>query len=130
MLNSVILLGRLTKTPEVKYTSTAKVVCQFTLAVDDGYGDNKTTSFIPIVVWGKTAEMCGNNLDKGHRVVVNGRLQIRSYTAKDGGTRYATEVVANSVEFIERRGANAPAQSGFEGMGTTQNEVDVEEIAF
>ena len=130
MLNSVILLGRLTKTPEVKYTANAKVVCQFTIAVDDSYGENKTTSFIPIVVWGKVAEVCGNNLDKGHRVVINGRLQIRSYADKDGATRYATEVIANSVEFIERRGNNAQQQQsggGFEGMGTAMN---FEEPAF
>ncbi len=129
MLNSVILLGRLTKTPEVKYTSTSKVVCQFMLAVDDGYGENKTTSFIPIVVWGKTAELCGNNLDKGHRVIVNGRLQIRSYTAKDGGARYATEVIANSIEFVEKRGSNQQsAGGGFEGMGSVSS--DNIEVAF
>ena len=121
-MNLTILLGRLAADPEVRYTQSGKVVCQFTLAVDDNYGENKTTSFIKIIVWGKVAELCGNSLTKGQRALVDGRLQIRSYEAKDGsGKRWVTEVVASSVQFLDRKatGQNtqtAPAED-FESMG-------------
>lgn len=104
-MNKVILMGRLTKDPEVRYTQTGKVVTQFILAVDRPFKDadgNKETDFIPVVVWGKAAELVGNSCQKGHRLLVDGRLQIRSYEVKEGGKRWATEVIANSVEFIER----------------------------
>ena len=63
----------------------------------------READFIAIVVWGKIAELCGNSLTKGQRALVDGRLQIRSYDAKDGTKRWVTEVIANSVEFIERK---------------------------
>lgn len=105
-MNKVILMGRLTRDPEVRYTQTGKVVCQFTLAVDRPFANQegqKKADFIAIVVWGKIAELCGNSLTKGQRALVDGRLQIRSYDAKDGTKRWVTEVIANSVEFIERK---------------------------
>ena len=88
-MNKIILLGRLTKDPEVRYTSTSKVVAQFTLAVDRPYSKDKQreADFIPVVIWGKQAEICGNYLSKGQRVLVEGRLQIRKYEAKDGQNR-------------------------------------------
>ena len=101
-MNKVILTGRLTKEPEVRYTPTGKAVASFTLAVDNGFGENKKTDFIPIVVWGNSAEFCGNNLNKGSKVLVDGRLQVRSYDAKDGSKRYVTEVIANFLEALER----------------------------
>lgn len=101
-MNKVILVGRLTKEPEVRYTPTGKAVASFALAVDNGFGENKKTDFIPIVVWGNSAEFCGNNLNKGSKVLVDGRLQVRSYDAKDGSKRYVTEVVANYLEALER----------------------------
>lgn len=107
-MNKVILMGRLTKDPDVKYTQTGKVVAQFTLAVDRPFKDvngNKEADFIPIVVWGKAAELVGNSCQKGHRLLVDGRLQIRSYEAKDGTKRWVTEIIANGVEFIERKAA-------------------------
>ena len=101
-MNKVILVGRLTKEPEVRYTPNGKAVASFTLAVDNGFGENKKTDFIPIVVWGNSAEFCGNNLSKGSKVLVDGRLQVRSYDAKDGSKRYVTEVIANYLEALER----------------------------
>ena len=101
-MNKVILTGRLTKEPEVRYTPNGKAVASFTLAVDNGFGENKKTDFIPIVVWGNSAEFCGNNLNKGSKVLIDGRLQVRSYDAKDGSKRYVTEVVANYLEALER----------------------------
>ena len=103
-MNKAILVGRLTKEPEVRYTQGGKVVATFTLAVDRYTGnDKREADFIPIVVWGKVAEVCGNSLSKGQRVLVDGRLQIRSYDGKDGQKRWVTEVIAQSVEFLERK---------------------------
>ncbi len=106
-MNKIILLGRLTKDPEVRYTSTGKVVCQFTLAVDRPFANQegqREADFIPVVIWGKQAETCGNSLSKGQRALVEGRLQIRSYDGKDGVKRWITEVIADRFEFIERKG--------------------------
>ena len=120
-MNKVVLLGRLTKDCDVRYTQTGKVVCQFTMAVDRPFNKDgqKEADFIPVVLWGKQAEVAGNSLQKGHRVLVEGRLQIRSYDDNNGNKRYVTEVIANSFEFIERKGdggnANADFAAGFGG---------------
>ena len=109
-MNKVVLMGRLTRDPDVRYTQTGKVVTQFTLAVDRPFANQegqREADFIAIVVWGKIAELCGNSLTKGQRALVDGRLQIRSYDAKDGTKRWVTEIIANSVEFIERRSDTA-----------------------
>ena len=118
-MNKIILMGRLVRDPEVRYTQTGKVVCQFTIAVDRPFSNQegqREADFIPVIVWGKQAELCGNSLAKGQRVLVEGRLQIRSYDAKDGSKRWVTEVIANSSEFIERRSdfanGGAPASAG------------------
>lgn len=105
-MNRVQILGRLTKDPEVRYVTSGKVVTSFTLAVDRPFLNQegqREADFIPVVVWGKAAELCGNSLAKGHRILVEGRLQIRSYDGKDGNRHWVTEVIANSVEFIERK---------------------------
>ena len=105
-MNKVILMGRLTRDPEVRYTQTGKVVCQFTLAVDRPFANQegqREADFIPVVIWGKQAETCGNSLTKGQRALVEGRLQIRSYDGKDGNKRWITEVIADRFEFIERK---------------------------
>ena len=116
-MNKIVLMGRLTKDPEVRYTQSGKVVCQFTIAVDrpfSGEDGKKEADFIPIIVWGKPAEIAGNSLAKGHRVLVEGRLQIRSYDDNKGVKRWVGEVIANSFEFIERKtdgNSSAPAAS-------------------
>ena len=101
-MNSIILIGRLTKDPELRYTQAGKAVCSFTLAVDRPYsGDKKEADFINIVVWNKVGENCAQYLSKGRKVAVQGRLQIRNYEDDKGYKKYITEVVANSVEFLE-----------------------------
>lgn len=101
-MNSIILIGRLTKDPELRYTQAGKAVCSFTLAVDRPYsGENKEADFINIVVWNKVGENCAQYLKKGRKAAVQGRLQIRSYEDDKGYKKYITEVVANSVEFLE-----------------------------
>lgn len=119
-MNKIILLGRLTKDPEVRYTQNGKVVCQFTIAVDrpfTGQDGKKEADFIPIILWGKPAELAGNTITKGQRVLVEGRLQIRSYDAQDGSKRWVAEVIANGFEYIERK-QDASQQSPMESFGT------------
>lgn len=89
-MNRIILLGRLVKDPEVRVTTTDKTVCTFTLAVDrpfSGKDGQKEVDFINIVAWNKTAEVVGNNVSKGQRLLVEGRLQIRKYQDKQGQNR-------------------------------------------
>lgn len=119
-MNKAILVGRLTKDPEVKYTLTGKMVATFTLAVDRGYQKDKAreADFVPIVVWGQPAEFCGNYLNKGSKILVDGRLQIRSYE-KDGQRRYVTEVVANSVEALGSQRKSATMDPDIESIANS-----------
>jgi single stranded DNA-binding protein (ssb) len=105
-MNKVILVGRLAQDPEVRYTQSGKAVASFSLAVNRFSGQGqKEADFIPIVAWEKLAETCGNNLTKGQRVLIEGRLQIRSYEANDGQKRRVAEVIAQNMEFLERKQA-------------------------
>ncbi len=104
MLNRVILIGRLTRDPEVNYTQSGKAVGKFAMAVERGYKDQdgqKQVDFIDVVTWNKLAEICRSNLSKGRLVAAEGRLQIRSYEADDGTKRKVAEVVADSVKFLD-----------------------------
>lgn len=106
-MNKVILVGRLAQDPEVRYTQSGKAVASFTIAVNRfSGGGQKEADFIPIVAWEKLAEICGNSLTKGQRVLVEGRLQIRSYETNDGQKRRVAEVIAQNIEFLERKQAN------------------------
>lgn len=103
-MNIAVLQGRLTKDVEVRYTDTGKVIANFTLAVNRPFADKdgqREADFIPIVLWNKTAEVAGNNVHKGDRLAVVGRIQVRNYTDKNGAKRYVTEVVGDKIEFIE-----------------------------
>lgn len=133
-MNKIILFGRLVRDCDVRYTQSGKVVCQFTIAVDRPFNKDgqKEADFIPVILWGKQAEVAGNSLQKGHRVLVEGRLQIRSYDDNNGNKRYVTEVIANSFEFIERKGdGNANASADFAaGFGAGEPIPFDEEIPF
>lgn len=122
MLNRVVLIGRLTRDPELKYIPSGIPVASFTLAVDRPFANKegeRETDFIPIVVWRKQAENCANYLGKGSLVAVDGRIQVRTYE-QDGQRRYMTEIVADSVRFLDRKGEQSAraATSGFEQYGT------------
>lgn len=106
MLNKVVLIGRLTRDPETRVLASGSSVSTFTLAVDRTFKSRdgeRGTDFIPIVAWGKTAELCGQYLSKGRQTAVAGRIQTRSYDANDGSKRYVTEVVADEVTFLGSR---------------------------
>ena len=132
-MNHVSLIGRLTKDPEVRYTQSGTAVCTFALAVDRKFAKKDsgqpTADFIPIVTWRKLAEICGNNLAKGRRISVEGRIQVRSYDAQDGSKRYVTEIVADEVEFLDSR-SQTGAQSTAGGNGSSGQTIPDEEIPF
>lgn len=105
MLNRVVLIGRLTQDPELRYTNNGTAVASFTLAVDRNRANQsgeRETDFIKIVVWQKQAELCAQYLHKGRLAAVDGRLQIRSFDNREGQRVWITEVVAESVRFLDR----------------------------
>lgn len=105
MLNRIILIGRLTADPQLRYTTNGNAVTNFTLAVDKsfvGQDGERGVDFIDVVVWRKLAEVCANHLVKGRLAAVEGRLEIRSYEDQQGVRRKAAEVVADNVRFLDR----------------------------
>lgn len=105
-MNKVVLIGRIAKDIEVRYTTTQKVVAMFSLAVNREFKNQKgeyEADFFNIVMWGKPAELAGNTLKKGSKIAIDGRIQNRSYEAKDGTKRYITEIIANGFEYLEKR---------------------------
>ncbi|MEG1256878.1 single-stranded DNA-binding protein [Clostridium sp.] len=103
-MNKVVLIGRLTKNPELNFTSgTGNAVCKFTIAVNRRFKKEgqPEADFIPVVVWGKQAESTANYMKKGSLLSVAGRIETRSYEATDGSRRYVTEVIADEVSFLE-----------------------------
>jgi single-strand DNA-binding protein len=129
MLNKVILMGRLTKEPELRYGSTNNTtICNFTLAVDRNYskqGEEKQTDFIPVVTFGKTAEFANKYFRKGSQVAVCGRLQTRSWDDTEGKKHSVTEVVADEVFFADSKKEEQQAEQS--GFTTVQND---EELPF
>jgi len=119
MLNRVVLIGRLTKDSELRYTPNGKATCSFTLACDRQFKNaqgEKEADFIPCSVppyKDKLAELCANYLAKGNMAAVDGRIQIRTYNDKDGQKRYVTEVIAEDVRFLSPKN---------EGAGQTQSQ--------
>jgi len=117
-MNKVVLIGRLTKDPELRYTpGTGTAVSTITLAVDryNSKTQQREADFIPVVVYGKQAESLANYLSKGSPAAVSGRIQTRSYDAKDGTKRYVTEVVAD-------------VPSGVQFLGAKKNNDDLQEV--
>lgn len=127
MLNRVILIGRLTKDPELRYTPAGVAIAQFTLAVDRQFSGNKEereADFIPIVTWRQLAETCANYLRKGRLAAVEGRIQVRNYENNEGRRVYVTEVIADNVRFLEspnREGGGGQAREEFPGGSGNNN---------
>lgn len=117
--NSVTLIGRLTRDPELRYTPKGQPVCNFDLAVNRRYRDSsgqwqEETSFIPVVTWAQVAERCAERAKKGKPLQVVGRLRSRSWETKEGQKRTVLEVVAFRVQFLER------SETGDTGAGPTE----------
>ena len=134
MINKAILMGRLTRDPELRHTNSGTPVCSFSIAIDNGYGENRTTDFINVVAWNKTAEFVSNYFSKGRMIIVIGRISTRTWEGQDGKKNYVTEVIANEVSFGEAKGSSngssagsfespapmpeMPADDGFSPLGT------------
>jgi single-strand DNA-binding protein len=128
LLNRVILIGRLTKDPELRYTPAGVAVTQFTLAIDRPFSNQQTkekeADFINIVTWRQLAETCANYLRKGRLTAVEGRLQVRNYDNNEGRRVYVTEVIADNVRFLESSkegGANSGGGNSEESAYTPRN---------
>ena len=110
MLNHIVIMGRLTRAPELKATQSGVSVVSFTLAVDRDYaakGSDKETDFIDVTAWRNTAEFVSKYFDKGRMAVVSGRLQVRKWQDADGNTRRAAEIVADNVYFGDSKPTDA-----------------------
>jgi len=114
MLNRVVLVGRLVRDPELRYSPSGVAVTNFTLAVDRKFKNaqgERETDFIPCVVFKQLAELCANYLAKGKLASVDGRIQIRTYNDKDGQKRWVTEVIAENVHFLSPKDGQAGASA-------------------
>jgi single-strand DNA-binding protein len=124
-MNKVVLIGRLVRDPEMRYTQSGKAFATFTLAVDRRFSkqnnNQPTADFIPCVAWDKLAEIIGNNLAKGRRVGVEGRLQTRTYEAKDGSKRSAFDVMVDEMEFLDPKGQSQQSQ----GQAAPADDMDI-----
>ncbi|WP_271006339.1 single-stranded DNA-binding protein [Listeria seeligeri] len=124
MMNRVVLVGRLTKDPELRYTPAGVAVATFTLAVNRTFTNQqgeREADFINCVVWRKPAENVANFLKKGSMAGVDGRVQTRNYEGNDGKRVYVTEIVAESVQFLEPRNSNSGGGNNYQGGNTTNN---------
>lgn len=124
MINRVILVGRLTKDPELRYTPNGLPVGSFTIAVNRTFTNlqgEREADFINCIVWRKTAENVANFLKKGSLIGVDGRIQTRSYEAKDGRRVFVTEVVADSVQFLESKNAKSSQNSAQDHFSRNNN---------
>ena len=109
-MNKAFLIGRLTRDPELRYSSSNAAIANFSIAIDRQYTNGqgqRETDFINIVVWRKQAENVKNYLKQGSQVAIDGRIQTRSYDGEDGKKRYITEVVADNVQFLDTKNARA-----------------------
>ena len=117
-INACVLSGRLTKGVDLRTTGSGKSVASFTLASDDGWGEKKKTYFLPVIVWGNSAEACAKVLVKGQMVTVKGRITTRTWDDEQGQKHYVTEIVAENVEFGMR-----PKGAGGQGGEYVDDEV-------
>lgn len=133
MYNKIILIGRLTADPEMRFTPSGVPVAKFTLAVNRTFSNkqgDRETDFIDVVAWRGLAETCANNIKKGYMVAVDGRLQIRSYDDNQGIRRKAAEVVADTVRFLDRGRDSQYGQPGHQGGARTTGEDEFSEVPF
>jgi single-strand DNA-binding protein len=113
--NKIILVGNLTRDPEIRYVGSGAAVAKFTLAVNRRSKQQEETDFIDVVAWDKLAETCNTYLKKGMSCLVEGRLSIRSYETKEGEKRKATEVVCNVMQMLDRAGGGGGGRMNSDG---------------
>ena len=138
--NSVTMVGRLTRDPEMRFTAKGQAICRFDIAVNRRYKDatgvwQDDVSYVPVVVWGESANRCGERLKKGMPVHVEGRLQSRQWETKEGQKRTSLEVIARRVQFLSRvsgetEGSGETADTAAPAAAAASAETDEEEIPF
>ena len=127
-MNKVILIGNLTRDPELSETPSGVAVCKFSIAVNKSTSDGeRTADYFNIVTWRGQAENCGKYLAKGRKVAIVGTLQNRSYEDKDGNKRTVTEIVANEVEFLSATNSTSENKNGSQGQ-VTASQITLEEV--
>ncbi|HNZ64855.1 MAG TPA: single-stranded DNA-binding protein [Smithella sp.] len=137
MVNKVILIGRLGKDPEVRYTPDGTMVTNFNLATDEQRKDKngekiQRTEWHKIVTWGKLAEICGNYLVKGKLIYIEGRIQTRSWEDKEGMKRFTTEIIASNMMMLDSKGQTKSGETSFEADATNVNDgsVPLDDVPF
>jgi single-strand DNA-binding protein len=132
-MNKAIIIGRLTRDPEMRTTTSGTNSTTFTVAVSRNYtGANgeRETDFLNCVAWRKQAENIAKYCTKGSQVAVEGRIQTRSYDAQDGTKRYVTEIIADNVTFLGGRGSNVPSEDNYVGGSSSVDTTDISEDPF
>ena len=124
MINKAILMGRLTRDPVIRHTDSGKAVCNFTVAIENGYGEEKSTDFISCVAWNKTAEFVDKYFAKGRMIIVVGRIRTRTWEDRDGKKNYVTEVIASEVAFGESKKDAATNSAGHTAAGDDFTPID------
>ena len=114
-MNSINILGRLTKQPELKTSQSGKYYSNFSIAVNTGWGDNRETSFFNCMAFGKTAETVVQYFSKGHRILIDGSLKQDSWTDKEGNKKTSVSIIVNRVDFIEPKDKAAQVKEEFKG---------------
>ena len=126
-MNKAILIGRLTRDPEIRYTQTNRAVAQFAIAIDRPFTNQegeKEADFLNIVVWDKQAENVGKYIHKGSKVAVEGRIQSRSYENEKGEKRYTTEIIASHIQFLDSKKDDSKFNSMPEPPAPKEKELD------
>ena len=132
-MNKAIIIGRLTRDPEMRTTTSGTNSTTFTVAVSRNYTDangERGTDFLNCVAWRKQAENIAKYCNKGSQVAVEGRIQTRSYDAQDGTKRYVTEIIADNVTFLGGRGSNVPSEDNYVGGSSSVDTTDISEDPF
>lgn len=130
--NICIFTGRLGKNPESRFTQSGKQVVNFPLAISKKWGGEESTTWLNIVAWNKTAEICEKYLGKGSKILVSGQLQIRDWEDKDGNKRYTTEIVIREMQMLDskKRDLVKEVQDSFDGEREQGNNVSGDDIPF
>lgn len=126
-MNKFICIGRWSKPVELRFTPNGKAVSSSTIAINEGYGDNKTTIFMPVVIWGKIGEVVAEHSKKGDQVAIEGRISNRSWE-KDGQKKYVTEIIAEKVEFLAKKSENNQPSDPFKDSKTI--DIDFDQLPF
>jgi single-strand DNA-binding protein len=132
-MNKAIIIGRLTRDPEMRTTTSGTNSTTFTVAVSRNYANangERETDFINCVAWRKQAENIAKYCTKGSQVAVEGRIQTRSYDAQDGTKRYVTEIIADNVTFLGGKGSSVPSEDNYVGGNSTVDTTDISEDPF